>query len=56
MESEGIGKGTIDTFVVKLGQITHRAISNMQKVGMTSKLKAMWCTFTNDHDDRNNLE
>jgi hypothetical protein len=28
----------------------------MQEVGMTSELKAMWCTFIDGHDDKNHLE
>jgi hypothetical protein len=39
-----------------MSKIAHRAILNMQEVGMTSKLKVIWCAFIDGHDDRNHLE
>jgi hypothetical protein len=39
-----------------MSKIVHRIISDMQEVGMTLELKAMWCVFTDGHDDRNNLK
>jgi hypothetical protein len=39
-----------------MSKIAHKTISNMQEVGMTLELKAMWCAFTNGHDDKNHLK
>jgi hypothetical protein len=39
-----------------MSKIVHKAISDMQEVGMTSELKAMWCALTDGHDDKNHLE
>jgi hypothetical protein len=39
-----------------MSKIAHRKILNMQEVGMTLELKAMWCAFTDGHDDKNHLE
>jgi len=46
----------IEKFLGFMSKIVHRAISDMQEVGMTLELKAMWCTFIDGHDDKNYLE
>jgi hypothetical protein len=39
-----------------VSKIAHKTILDMQEVGMTLELKAIWCTFTCGHDDKNHLE
>jgi hypothetical protein len=46
----------VEKIIGFMSKIAHKAISNMQEVGMTSELKAMWCAFIDGHDDKHHLE